>query len=629
MSAVPGRTVTRARQADEKAYLYEIIRTIGSGPDLETVLRGIVRLVSEATGCHACFVYFVEGDRLVLRAASTVYAHLAGTISFPVTDGLAGWVVSTRRAAFIRDNALADPRFILIRELEEERFQSVVSVPVFSRAGDVIGVVTLHTEAPREFARADLDFLENTAALVAGAVENARLYSNAIRRVTQLTELSELAHDIAAAGSVTELLSTVTAGCRRTLDADRAEVYLRGPDDRLAMRAASPDRSEWPVLDGRGLRFDPLAVDSRHSSAADVAALARALWGPDVGGTPVFVPLVAGAERSGLLAVVCTSGSPDALSLLSAVASHTAVALRHHELIGRLREENVVKDFLDGLARGRGVPDELGAQGARLGFDLGGAHAVLHVLPWRHLLGGAPAPRRAGRRAKSAVDAGSFTWPDVVAGLEAALTRALPGTLFDARAASCRAVLPLPPGGVEELVTLVRAVHARVTGGNPDLLALGLSRVCRARDAYPRAFADAAAAAEIGALVHNAAALHTYDDLGPYRYILEAAAEPPDDQQARLAQVVDYDARRGSRLLHTLEVYLEARGNVVGSARLLHTHPNTLRQRLARIEELTGLDLENEDWLSLGIAVKCVKLRLARSAARPDEPVVAPDPQAQ
>ena len=630
MGAAPSRTPGRQHepavadapgpaQADEKAYLYEIIRTIGSGPDLETVLRGIVRLVSEATACHGCFVYFVEGDRLVLRAASTVYAHLAGAISFPVTQGLAGWVVSTRRAAFIRDHALSDPRFILIPELEEERFQSVVSVPVFSRAGDVIGVVNLHTEAPREFARADLDFLENTAALVAGAVENARLYSNAIRRVTQLTELSDLAHEIALAGSVSELLSTVTAGCRRTLDAGRAEVYLRDPGDRLALRAASPDRSDWPAVDARGLRFDPFAVDSRHSSAADVATLARALWGAEPPGTPLFVPLVAGAERSGLLAVVCPVPTPDALSLLSAVASHTAVALAHHELIGRLREDNVVKDFMEGLARGRGAPDEIVAQGARLNFDLTGPHAVLHGMPWRQPVGGAAPPsRRAGRRAKGGVDAASFTWPDVVAGLESSLSRALPGTLFEGRAASCRAVLPLPPGGLDELVGVVSAAHARVTGGNADLLTLGLSRVCRDRDAYPRAFADAAAAAEIGALVHDAAALHAYDDLGPYRYILDAAAEPPDDHQARLTQVVEYDARRGSRLLHTLEVYLEGRGNVVGAARVLHTHPNTLRQRLARISELTGLDLEGTDWLSLGIAVKCVKLRLAREGIRPD-----------
>jgi DNA-binding PucR family transcriptional regulator len=41
-------------------------------------------------------------------------------------------------------------------------------------------------------------------------------------------------------------------------------------------------------------------------------------------------------------------------------------------------------------------------------------------------------------------------------------------------------------------------------------------------------------------------------------------------------------------------------------------HPNTLRQRLARIQHLTELDLSREDWLSLGMAIKVVKLRAIR-----------------
>ena len=67
------------RVSDEKAYLYEIIRTIGSGPDLETILRSFVRVVTEATDCHACLIFFVQDDRLVLRAASAPYACSSGT----------------------------------------------------------------------------------------------------------------------------------------------------------------------------------------------------------------------------------------------------------------------------------------------------------------------------------------------------------------------------------------------------------------------------------------------------------------------------------------------------------------------------------------------------------------------
>jgi hypothetical protein len=42
-------------------------------------------------------------------------------------------------------------------------------------------------------------------------------------------------------------------------------------------------------------------------------------------------------------------------------------------------------------------------------------------------------------------------------------------------------------------------------------------------------------------------------------------------------------------------------------------HPNTLRQRLRRIGEISGIDLRKDDWLTVEIAVKLVRLRAALS----------------
>ncbi|HEV7861056.1 MAG TPA: GAF domain-containing protein [Acidimicrobiia bacterium] len=320
----PKGGVRARRRPDDTAYLYRIIQTIGSGPDLETVLRGIVALLTEATGSHACFIYFVEDERIVLRAAASQYRHLEGTLSFPVEQGIAGWVARTRRSVFLRDNALEDPRTFYVPELEEEQFQSVASVPIFARAGDVIGVINLHTEAPREFDRPDLEFLEHTASLVAGAIENARLYESATLQVALLTQLSRVSQDIALAGSVRDLLATVTAGCE-ALGADRAEIYLVEAD-RLVMGAASPQRRDWPTFDTRRVLPDLLGVDSRRSGPGEVAALAGFLWGTEFTGTPIFLPLTVGDDRNGLLGVLWPRGAADALSVLSALASATANA---------------------------------------------------------------------------------------------------------------------------------------------------------------------------------------------------------------------------------------------------------------------------------------------------------------
>ena len=70
-----------SRPSDD--VLARIISTVGSSLELDEVLRAVVRLLSEASAVHACFVYLVEddGERLVLRAAGEPYEHLIGKIA--------------------------------------------------------------------------------------------------------------------------------------------------------------------------------------------------------------------------------------------------------------------------------------------------------------------------------------------------------------------------------------------------------------------------------------------------------------------------------------------------------------------------------------------------------------------
>jgi hypothetical protein len=50
-----GRT---AAQAGER-ILYEIVSTVGSSLDLSEVLGAVVRLLTDASAVHACFVYLI------------------------------------------------------------------------------------------------------------------------------------------------------------------------------------------------------------------------------------------------------------------------------------------------------------------------------------------------------------------------------------------------------------------------------------------------------------------------------------------------------------------------------------------------------------------------------------------
>src|SRR5918997_4023650 len=75
VSPVAGGGDALARVQRENETLYAVIKTVSSSLDLDRVLDGIVEIASEATGCHAAFIYFAEDQRLVLRAASPRYSH--------------------------------------------------------------------------------------------------------------------------------------------------------------------------------------------------------------------------------------------------------------------------------------------------------------------------------------------------------------------------------------------------------------------------------------------------------------------------------------------------------------------------------------------------------------------------
>ena len=552
-----------ASRTRESGFLREIISTVASSLELDEVLRAVVRLLSDASAVHACFVYLVDetGDRLVLAAASPPYDGFVGSIVLDRGEGLAWWSAERKEPAFIRDNLLDDPRVKYVPELEEERFQSLLAVPILSRAGDVIGVILAHTEAPREFTSEEVEFLVSSASLVAGAIENASLYEETRRRVRELEGLTGLAEAIATADTLEELLPAVAVGARSLLTAAAAHVYLLdGGSEELLRAASSPSRA--------GAR-----------ERIGLAELGRELRRRNRG-TRVSVPLVAGDELLGLLVAEDTAD----VELARAAANQAAVGIKKVQLIARLTEENLIKDFFEELERGRRGP-ELEGRAARLGLDLDRPHVVLVAEP-----------------------------PDD--SLERALATLAPGSMFDRRERSTRALLRLPPGGAERLVEEIRRVHGELSGA----VAVGLSSVCSGLPSLADGFGEARQAVLGATVVAGSRSVVSYEDLGAYKYLLRIASEGGvrDATVDAVSKLVDYDRQRGASLLPTLEEFLRRRGSISGTSEALFVHPNTLRQRLRRIADISGLDLRHDDWLMVEIAVKLVKLRGALDAVDSD-----------
>lgn len=73
--------------------------------------------------------------------------------------------------------------------------------------------------------------------------------------------------------------------------------------------------------------------------------------------------------------------------------------------------------------------------------------------------------------------------------------------------------------------------------------------------------------------------------------VLALLQERPGLRDPRLTALAGYDRRHGTRLAESVLAWLEAFGEVRHAADALHIHPNTLRYRVRRAEQLTGIDL--------------------------------------
>jgi DNA-binding PucR family transcriptional regulator len=104
-----------------------------------------------------------------------------------------------------------------------------------------------------------------------------------------------------------------------------------------------------------------------------------------------------------------------------------------------------------------------------------------------------------------------------------------------------------------------------------------------------------------------------FEETGAYRLLLPAMSEDPAELQRFFAETVQplvtYDEQYETDLVQTLETFLDADANVAGTAQRLYTHRHTIRYRLERVRDLTGLDVSSTDGREkLGLGLKAMRV---------------------
>src|SRR5947209_4731916 len=590
MRAAPGFSVEPVLESDsslaerELSFLVRLAQAAASTQKPDELLDLIIGEATSAMGTNVCSLYLVTspGRELLLTATNGLNVKMVGKVVMRVGEGITGWVAETRRPAVV-PNVSKEPHWKWVPGLDEDRFQSMLSVPIES-GPRLVGVLNVQTVDLRDFTSADIDFLRAIAAQVAGILERSELQR---RMEVQLGEI-QLSHDIherftklslegAGISSILEVIGSLAGG--------RAALYS---GDGYRVRGAGE------ASDGMPPRIhvpQPLAQAGAREVRINAGRPARPL---DV------VPVRAGSDLLGFLAVAVDEQTVDSHGRRRALEhGSTVLALEMSkeraaaEVERRLRGD-LVEEVLAGGLEGDEA-ERVARQAERLGHRLPHRAWVVVLEPDDDETEAA----LAGRAQQDRLDAA----------LSGLIRSRLPGALTLVRSSSAVFLIPDDIAGdlaaVEKLAGLILAGAAPVM--KPGAASVGIGNLANSVGELARSHVEARQALRLTRRAGGRSKVASYRSLGAFRLLLEV--QSPDALrrfvEELLGTLLKYAQSRDTPLLETLEALSAARWVRRAAARQLGIHINSMSYRVERIEGLTGLQLDDpETRVAISIALR-------------------------
>jgi len=509
--------------------------------------------------------YLAVRDGEVLRLAAHSGFRNPETASrwlLPVGQGIGGRVVARGETLVVRDYR-HDPRRERFSKalIDAEGLRCSIAAPIRS-GGRVVGVLYAAEHRLRRFSAAEVELHTLFARLVSAALTAAEARQELRRRLAACEEV------------------------------ERRRAELR----RLVTEVAAALSEDGGLEAGLGVLAGRLGATVCVRDRAD-RAIARV---GDRQGEELRFPLGAAGRRLGVLEVVRTPPPGE--------EEHACLEQVAHLLtVWLLRSQRLLQDqhgpgsrFLDDLLHGRlGDEETVLRQAARLGIDLGVARAVLRV--------GLCA---AGHRSEP-----PFVTREAAEALRQLAERRGLEPVIDLRERDAVLLVRVPgadTAGLRQVLSgILRDAGARLGGAR---FAAGLGRICHRLGDYAESHREATLALDVARALPEGG-VRTHEELGLYGLVARAVDPARLDALAdgTLRPLLESDRRRRTRYLPTLAAYLRAGRRLKPAAAALHVHVNTLRYRLARIERLLGVDLDDvEAGFLLELAVR---LRAAREGA--------------
>jgi len=163
-------TMQRAnREHLEIISLEEISMLVSSDYELPQILQQMVEKVVAQLRVSVCSIYLREGDELVLAATHGFDSSFIGKIRIPIGEGITGMVAKSQQHISL-NRASQDPRYRYFAELQEEKYNAMLSFPISDKK-ECYGVINLNSTSIKTFSDDEIYYVSIISNLILTAIK--------------------------------------------------------------------------------------------------------------------------------------------------------------------------------------------------------------------------------------------------------------------------------------------------------------------------------------------------------------------------------------------------------------------------------------------------------------------------
>jgi two-component system NtrC family sensor kinase len=353
------RLLAETRQrSEEQALLFESMAIVTSDLALETVLDAVSRQMVEALKADLCIISHWERDGNQLRTMQSYAAPGVKRLdknARPLAKSSLPYSILVSQTPGILEAGAANIPPEQLAWLAELQVQALFLIPLIYRRR-TIGLVELgRVRTTKALSQTELRLLETMTAQAAVAIEHARLYHEATRRLAEAKVLQEVMVAAASSLDFDRVISGTMGALHRTLGIERLGFFLLTPEGDNVV--AHPATIGFPFDNG-----DP-TIPMEGSAAGWVIRNSKPLLLTDVREAANYYELVPDTlseicvpvSLNGRVVAVLNAESPrlsafdlEDLRLFNAIAAELAVALENARLFAEIRAaEANYRDLFD------------------------------------------------------------------------------------------------------------------------------------------------------------------------------------------------------------------------------------------------------------------------------------------